>query len=462
MNKYYLAIDIGASSGRHILGSVQDGRIVIEEVHRFSNGMEQDSMTGELYWDTKKLFSEIVTGLKKCRELGKIPESVGLDTWGVDFVLLDENDDLIGRAVGYRDHRTEGIEKDVFALIPEDALYNRTGIQRASYNTIYQLMALKKYHPEQLARAKSLLLLPDYFHFLLSGVKAQEYAEATTTQLLNPYTRSWDYELIKLLGLPEHLFTEISMPGTVLGNLRAEVAGEVGFDCKVVLPPTHDTASAIMAIPSADRNICYISSGTWSLMGTLLDTPNTSLESQKANFTNEGGYNGAITYLTNIMGLWMIQSVRKELAPKMSYDELSHLASLETISSIVPCQDEMFLAPDSMSEAIRTYCRMTNQEVPETLAQLASVIYNSLAECYAQTFANLKERTGIDYDAIHVIGGGSQAAYLNELTAARCHVPVKAGPAEATAIGNVITQMVASGDLQSLQAAKELLTKEIS
>lgn len=459
MNTYFLAIDIGASSGRHILGSLQNGEMVIEEIYRFKNGMHYSEEQQALCWDTDRLLKEILAGLKKCKEQNKIPVSVGIDTWGVDFVLLDENDEMIGAAVGYRDHRTDGMDEKVFQILPEEELYARTGIQRELFNTIYQLMALKEQHPEQLEKAKTLLTMPDYLHYLLSGVKVQEYAEATTTQLMNPYTRNWDYELIEKLGLPLHLFKEISMPGTVVGPLRGDIANEVGFSCNVVLPPSHDTASAIMATP-AQENICYISSGTWSLMGTLLDVPDCSPESMKCSFTNEGGYNGMITYHVNIMGLWMIQSVRNALAPDMSYGTLSELASRETISSIVDCQDDAFLSPEDMAKEMQEYCRRTGQQIPETLAEIACVIYNSLAKCYADTFAKLKERTGKQYEKIFVIGGGSRAGYLNRLTEEKCGVPVEIGSAEATAIGNLIAQMIAAGAIKDLNEAKNLVIKE--
>ncbi|MGN0308704.1 MAG: rhamnulokinase family protein, partial [Lachnospiraceae bacterium] len=262
MSKYFLAIDIGASSGRHILGSLVNGKIVLEEVYRFSNGM--DNIDGSLCWDVDRLFKEILTGMKKCKEIGKIPASVGIDTWGVDFVLLDKEDKIVGKAVGYRDHRTNGMDEEVYKLISEDELYARTGIQKAIYNTIYQLMAVKKLHPEQLEQAECLLMIPDYFHFKLSGKKVQEYSEATTSQLLNPVTRDWDYELIERLGLPGGIFQQIHMSGEAIGSLTAEVRAEIGYDCQVVLPPTHDTASAVMAVPSNEEDTCYISSGTWS------------------------------------------------------------------------------------------------------------------------------------------------------------------------------------------------------
>lgn len=451
--KYFLAIDIGASSGRHILGSVDGDRLCLEEVYRFPNSMDEEN--GTLYWDIDRLFGEILNGMKKCKDIGKIPVSVGVDTWGVDYVLLDDNDKPIGRAVGYRDHRTEGMDEEVYKIIPEDKLYARTGIQKAIYNTIYQLMAVKKNTPEYLNDAKSILLMPDYFHFRLSGVKASEYSEATTTQLVDPNTRDWDRDLIEMLGFPKRLFQKIYMPGSMIGNLTREVRNEIGYDCMVVLPPTHDTASAVLAIPTNEKDTCYISSGTWSLMGVELDSPDCSERSRKADLTNEGGWDGRITYLTNIMGLWMIQSVRNTLAPSMGYGQLCDLASKETIESIVDCQDKAFLSPDDMAVAVKDYCRKTGQEIPDTLPELAAVIYNSLAKCYADKLKIIESITGVDYDKINIIGGGSNAEYLNRLTADATNKTVVAGPGEATAIGNILAQMLRAGVFDDINSARD-------
>ena len=457
MSKYFLAVDIGASSGRHILGSYENGKIELEEVHRFWNGM--DEVEGTLCWDTERLFGEIITGMKKCKELGKIPVSVGVDTWGVDFVLLDKEDNIVGQTVGYRDSRTDGMDDEVYKIIPEEELYARTGIQKAMYNTIYQLMALKTKKPEYLSEADTMLMIPDYFHYRLSGKKVQEYTEATTSQLVNPATKDWDYELIERLGFPKGIFKEILMPGTVVGNLTPQVQEMVGFDCQVVLPPTHDTAAAVMALPTNAEDTCYISSGTWSLMGVEMSEPNCSVKSKEANFTNEGGYGGKITYLTNIMGLWMINSVRNKYVPEMSYGDLCDQASKETISSVVDCQNECFLAPADMAEAVKDYCRKEGQEVPQTIPAIASVIYNSLAKCYAQKLEEIQKITGVKYDRINVIGGGSNAKYLNELTARYTGIPVYAGPGEATAIGNILAQMMGDGTFTDLKEARNCVAE---
>lgn len=453
MDKYYLAIDIGASSGRHMLASVQDGKMQLEEVYRFPNGM--DNKDGTLCWDVDRLFTEIKNGLKKCKEVGKVPVSMSIDTWGVDYVLLDKDDNILGDTVGYRDSRTNGMDEKVYEKISLEDLYKRTGIQKQMFNTIYQLMAVKETHPEYMEKAEALLMIPDYFHFLLTGVKKNEYTNATTGQLISPKTNDWDYELMELLGFNTKMFQPVSMPGTVVGNFTKEIQEEVGFDCTVVLPATHDTGSAVLAVPTNDDNAIYISSGTWSLMGIERKEADCSLESMKANFTNEGGYDHRFRFLKNIMGLWMIQSVKKEFTEDLSFAEICARASKETIPSIVDCNDDCFLAPDSMIEAVQKFCRDTNQQVPESVAEISAVIYNSLAKCYGDTIKEIEEITGNTYDTIYVVGGGSNAGYLNELTAKYTGKKVSAGPGEATAIGNVIVQLLHDGVFKNLPEARE-------
>lgn len=392
MEKYYLAVDIGASSGRHMLASMKDGKMQLEEVYRFPNGM--DNKNGTLCWDVERLITEIKNGLKKCKEIGKIPVSMGIDTWGVDYVLLDKDDNILGDTAGYRDSRTEGMDEKVYEVISQDDLYARTGIQKQIFNTIYQLMAVKQSHPEYLEQAETILMIPDYFNFLLTGVKKNEYTEATTGQLISPKTNDWDYELIDMLGYNSRMFLPVSMPGTVVGDFTEEVQKEVGFNCTVVLPATHDTGSAVLAVPTNDDDAVYISSGTWSLMGIERKEADCSMESMKANFTNEGGYDHRFRYLKNIMGLWMIQSVKKEFTEDLSFAEICEMASKETISSIVDCNDDCFLAPKSMIGAVQKFCRDTDQQVPETVGEISSVIYNSLAKCYGDTVEEIEAITG--------------------------------------------------------------------
>lgn len=452
MSSYYLAIDIGASSGRHILGFLQDGKLQYEEIYRFSNGLIDKN--GELCWDLEALFREIVTGLKKCKELGKIPVSLGIDTWGVDFVLLDSKDQVLGTTVSYRDSRTNGMDSVVYKCITELELYERTGIQKQMFNTIYQLMAIKQKKPELLNNATSMLMIPDYFHFLLTGNKVMEYTNATTTQLVSPITKNWDYELLDKLGFKKDLFPTLSQPGTRVGSLKKEFVEELGFDCEIILPATHDTGSAVMAVPTRDDDAIYISSGTWSLMGIERMVPDSSILSKDANFTNEGGYGYRFRYLKNIMGLWMIQSLKKELKDSYTFEELCTMAANTTISSIVDCNDASFLNPKSMILAVQEFCQQTNQEIPERAEQLAAVIYNSLASCYGETVKEIEAITNREYSCIHIVGGGANAEYLNKLTAKATKKEVFAGPTEATALGNLLAQMIEHGDFKNLEEAR--------
>ena len=316
MGKYYLAVDIGASSGRHILAHLENNLMVLEEIYRFDNGIKD--IGGSLCWELDVLYQEILNGLKKCKEVDKIPSSMGIDTWAVDFVLLDKDEKIIGKTVGYRDSRTKGMDELVYEIIPEADLYSRNGIQKQLFNSIYQLMAIKDKHPEQMDAAENFLMVPDYFNFLLTGKKTVEYTNSTTTQLVSPDTKDWDYELIEKLGYPKKIFPKISTSGQVLGEFKEDIQKLVGFNCNVILPPTHDTASAVAAVPSTKDNFLYISSGTWSLMGTERKVADCSAESRKLNFTNEGGFEYRFRYLKNIMGLWMIQSVRNEFGKEYS------------------------------------------------------------------------------------------------------------------------------------------------
>ncbi len=455
MGPYYLAIDIGASSGRHILAQKVKGKLVLEEIYRFPNGVIEKN--GHLCWDLQRLFEEIKTGMKKCAQLNKIPVSVGIDTWAVDFVLLDEQDYVIGDTVAYRDGRTKGMDQKIYECISEEELHARTGIQKQIFNSIYQLMAIKTNAPEQLQKAKALLMIPDYFHFMLSGVKATEYTNATTMQLVNPTTKDWDRNLIMKLGYPLEIFQNIRKAGTKIGNLTKEMEDEIGYSCQVVLPPTHDTASAVLAVPTTKKNVLYISSGTWSLMGTELRKANCTEQSRQLNFTNEGGYEYRFRFLKNIMGLWMIQSVKKEIAENLGFEEICTKASMENIASIVDCNEERFLAPKSMVREVQMACEETGQQVPEGIAQIAAVIYNSLAKCYAKTLKEIEMVTEEKYDCIYVIGGGANARYLNQLTKKETGKTVYAGPSEATATGNIVAQMMTDGVFTNVEDARECI-----
>ena len=457
--KYHLAVDIGASSGRHILGHVEQGRIVLEEVYRFENGPKKRG--GRLCWDFDALAREVVNGLKACAKLGKVPATLGVDTWGVDFALVDREGRVLGDTVAYRDSRTQGMDALVEELIPAQELYRRTGIQKQSFNTIYQLMAVKRQSPELLEQAHRLLLVPDYLHYTLTGVMSNEYTEASTSGLVSAAAKDWDRELLDLLGFPQKLFGPLSLPGTALGGLRPALREELGFDCQVVLPASHDTGSAFLAVPAGEGDSVTLSSGTWSLLGVELETPVTTPESRAANFTNEGGYQYRFRYLKNIMGLWMIQNLRREMAENgklPGFGELSQLArEAADFPGRVDVDDPSFMAPESMSAAVRAYCERVGQPVPQSPGELLSCVYHSLAQCYAQSVRQLECLTGRGFQAVHIVGGGSQDAYLNQLTASATGLPVYAGPTEGTALGNLLVQMIAQGEFASLQEARDAI-----
>jgi len=471
--KYYLAIDIGASSGRHILGHVEDGRMVLEEIYRFDN--LQVHKNGHDCWDMENLWSGIIGGLKACGTLGKIPTTVGIDTWGVDYVLLDENDKVLGDAVAYRDSRNEGMDIEVSKYISAEALYARTGIQKQPFNTIYQLFAQKLEAPEQVAAAKRLLMVPEYLNFLLTGVKKSEYTIASTSNLLDAQKKDWDKELIEMLGLPVEIFGELYMPGSSVGHLLPEIQAQVGFDTTVILPATHDTGSAFLAVPAKDDHAVYLSSGTWSLLGVENEVAITTPESHAANFTNEGGAWYRYRYLSNIMGLWMIQSVRRELngvsyvvgkeqrqatGKKWSFPDLIAEAEKEEgFPSMVDVNASCFLAPESMIQAIKDECARTGQVVPETVGQIMQCVYTSLSICYRDAIKALEGLTGKHYTSINIVGGGCQDGYLNRRTAQATGLTVYAGPVEGTAIGNLLVQMIAGGDLSDLAAARDAIRR---
>lgn len=453
MIKYYLSIDIGASSGRHILSHVENGKLVLEEVYRFENGMEDKD--GHFIWNYKKLFANVLEGLKECKKIGKIPVSVGIDTWGVDYALIDDNGDVIGDVYAYRDGRTEEPIKKLHEIVPFETLYERTGSQFQIYNTIYQLYTDKL--SGKLDKAERFLMMPDFFNYLLTGVMKNEFTNASTTGLLSAKTREWDMQTIKEVGLPEKLFKELSDPATLVGPLKPEIEKEIGYQLKVVLPATHDTASAVIAVPETNRPL-YISSGTWSLLGIESPVAISTRDALNENFTNEGGYARSTRFLKNIMGLWMIQCVRREYGKKYGWGDFVKMAKeVKDFDSIVDVNDRAFLAPESMICAIQDYCKKTNQKVPETPGEIALCVYDSLAVCYDKAIKTIEKITGTTFDAIHVVGGGCQNGYLNELTAKRSGKKVVAGPVEATAIGNALMQLLYDGAVSDVNEAKELV-----
>ena len=450
---YYLAVDIGASSGRHMLGWMENGILRLEEIYRFPNGAKEKD--GVLCWDGEGLYSHLIAGLKACRDKGKIPSYMAIDTWGVDYALLDGNGALIGSLTAYRDDRTQGMDEEVRKYLSDEELYRRTGIQKLTFNTVYQLMAHKLQKPDELASAKTFLMVPDYLNYLLTDKVAVEYTDASTTALLDVRTGDWDRELLTKLGYPEQIFPTISKPGTILGGLKEEIVREIGFDLQVVLPPSHDTASAVLALPTEREDAAYLSSGTWSLMGVERMEPANDEDSRRSNFTNEGGYDMRYRYLKNIMGLWMIQSVRRELGGQYGFGELSAMArEFGEPDCRVNVNDDLFLAPDSMINAVKAACAK-EMELPEVLA----VIYYSLAEIYRDTLAELEKRTGRTLGALYIIGGGSQDTYLNELTAKVCGRQVFTGVIEATATGNLLSQMIATGAFADRKAAREAVAR---
>ncbi len=452
--KYYLAIDIGASSGRHILSYLENGKMVTEEIYRFQNGPETlTAFDGQphLMWTHERLFTAILNGLKKAGDLGKIPASVGIDTWGVDYALLDENDQAIGGTYCYRDARTENTIPAVHSIIPFAELYERTGIQFASFNTVYQLLDDVK--SGRMAKAKSFLMLPDYFHFRLTGVKKQEYTNATTTGMVNTKTRKWDSEILEKLGYKKELFGELSQPGTVVGEFTDEVAAYVGYKATVVLPATHDTASAVLAAPLSGQTP-YISSGTWSLLGVEQDYAHTTEAARAAGYSNEGSVQGQYRLQINIMGLWMIQQVRHELNDAYSFAQLADMARENPVDDEIDVNDQKFLAPESMIDVItETVGRKLS------VGEMAYVIYNNLARYYDYSLKALEEVTGEKYSTLNIIGGGSKNVLLNELTAKYTGKKIITGPSEGTAIGNLMMQMVGMGDLSGVAEGREYVKR---
>ena len=450
--RYYLAIDIGASSGRHIVAHLENGKMITEEIYRFQNGPEElTAYDGEkhMMWTHERLFTEILNGLKKAKEIGKVPFSVGIDTWGVDYALLDENDQAIGGTYCYRDSRTESTIPAVHEIIPFETLFAKTGIALASFNTVYQLLDDKK--TGRMAKAKSILMLPDYFHFRLTGVKKQEYCNATTTGMVNSVTHTWDEEIIEKLGYKKELFGELAQPGTVVGEFTDEVAKIVGYKAKVILPATHDTASAVLAAP-LEAQTPYISSGTWSLLGVEQNKAHTSEAARTAGYSNEGSVKGQFRLQINIMGLWMIQQVRHELGDKYSFAELADMARVNPIDDYINVNDQKFLAPESMIDVI-------NETVGRQLSvgEMAYAIYNNLARYYDQSLKALEEVTGEKYETLNIIGGGSKNMLLNELTMQYTGKKIITGPTEGTAIGNLMMQMIGGGDIKDVNEGRQIV-----
>lgn len=447
MKKYYLAVDIGASSGRHILGCVDDGKICLEEIYRFENGMKN---TDEgLVWDTESLFSEVVAGIAKCKELGKIPTSVAIDTWGVDYVLLDENENELYPVMAYRDSRTLGLPTSPEFPISYEELYSKTGIQMQEFNTVYQLWCDAQ--SGKAAKAKHFLMMPEYLSYKLTGVMRNEYTNASTTSMVNAKDKTWDEEIIDRIGVSRDIFLPLSLPGTEVGAFKDEISDKVGFSATVLLAPSHDTASAVAACPIDDGSV-YISSGTWSLMGTENLEPMLSDESRMANFSNEGGIDYRFRYLKNIMGMWLFQNVRKNTNKKYTYDEMMNMAKESSFVKVVDVNHPTLVAPESMVDAVNRLAGDEDLPLGDTL----SCIYHSLASMYAKTVEGIEKITGKKVDNVFIVGGGSKDAYLNELTGKYTGKSVSIGLGEATATGNLISQIMKDENI-SLSEARELV-----
>lgn len=442
---YYLAIDIGASSGRHILSHIENEKLVLEEIYRFDNNLTQ-SKDG-LVWDTDSLFAEVLCGIKKCKEIGKIPKSIAIDTWGVDYVLLDENKKEIKPCYCYRDGRTNTVIDEVESLVSPARLYAKTGIQKQNFNTIYQLYADKK--SGRLQNAKYFLMMPEYLSFKLTGVCKNEYTNATTTGLVNANAKTWDSEIISVLGLPKELFGTLNTPSSVVGDLSADMQKAVGFHSTVLFAPSHDTASAVCACPMADNDL-YISSGTWSLIGTEITQPILSDNARQLNFTNEGGMDYRFRFLKNYMGMWLFQNIRRNLNKSMTYDEMMELAKNCGEYKYFDVNDSTLVAPKNMIDAIGTLIGS------DDLGLILNSAYHSLAKSYNEAVTEIEAVTGKRFNAIHIVGGGCQDKYLNALTRDYTGKSVTAGPIEATATGNIVSQIMRDKKI-SLATAREIV-----
>lgn len=470
-NQVFLAIDLGASGGRVVAGLFDGRQLSLEEVYRFDNGGIHAA--GHMHWPLMSLWQNVCRGLKAASKLypGQIA-SVGVDTWGVDFALLDKNDELLGIPHHYRDRRTVGILDKAFAIVPREEIFQATGLQFMEFNTLYQLLAMKLGQNPLLDAAQQLLMIPDLFHWLLTGEKANEYTDVSTSQFYNPQTGDFARPLLEKLGLPTHILGPLAQPGTKLGPLQKSVAEETGLSgVQVVLPGTHDTASAVMAVPAASvpgakPDWCYISSGTWSLMGVETPRPIINDRMYELNFTNEGGVGGTTRVLKNIAGLWLVQQSRnlwKQQGHEFGWEELTRRAGeTQPLLSLVNPDHGSFVAPKDMPAAIRDYCQQTGQPVPNSEGAVIRCALESLALRYRMVLGLLEELVGGELKTIHIVGGGSLNRLLCQMTADCCNRRVVAGPVEATAIGNVMLQAVVDGAVSSIAQAREVIRHSFS
>lgn len=459
--KHYLAFDLGASSGRAILGTIDNGTVTLKELHRFENG--PISINGGLFWNLIGLFSELKTGLKAALQEGVELSAIAIDTWGVDYAFIDENGFFAGLPRNYRDPRTDDVMPWMFERISKEKIYELTGIQFLTLNTIFQLAASVRDNDKCLDIADKLLFVPNALTYLFCGNKTAEYSIATTSQLYNPATKDWAWEIIDALGLKRDIFPEITPACTLAGTLLPELQEELKCGpIPVILVGTHDTASAVAAVPaSKDKSWAYLSSGTWSLIGVELPEPLLTKEAMAANYTNEGGVGGTIRFLKNIMGLWLIQECRtewKRRGQKFTFDEMDDMASkAEPFRSLIDPNDPSFSAPGDMPARIADFCRKTGQPVPETPGQILRTALESLALKYRQCLDDIEEITKSKIDILHLVGGGCKNIILNQFTANAVARPVQTGPVEATALGNIVGQAMAVGDIKSLQEARDII-----
>ena len=461
---FYLAFDLGAESGRTVLGQLENGRILTREISRFPNAPVE--IEGHLHWDIYSLFEQVKIGMRAgLAAAGMQPESLAVDTWGVDFGLLSSNGTVIGLPFAYRDARTQGIMEQFFERMPRHQVYEKTGIQFLPFNTLFQLYALIREEPGLIEESGALLFMPDLFSYLLTGKKASEFTIASTSQLLNPRTRTWDAALLSALGAPPRLMQDIVSPGTSLGALSPSVIRETGLkETRVIATASHDTAAAIAAVPATGEGWAYISSGTWSLMGVELSSPLINPNVLAANFTNEGGVAGSTRFLKNIAGLWLLQQCRREWSSgrTLSYDELTGLAAeAPAFGAFVDPDCPDFLNPSSMTEAIRSFCRRTGQPPPLSPSETVRCILESLAMKYRWTLDELVRLTGKSINRIHVIGGGSRNETLCQFAADATGLPVFSGPAEATAVGNIMVQALAMGRVSSVGEIRAIVRESI-
>ena len=459
--KRVLAFDFGASSGRAIVGCFDGKKITLEEVHRFSN--DPVSIHGTTYWDILRLFYDIKQGLIKAKISGGF-ESIGIDTWGVDFGLIDEHGLLLENPIHYRDKRTDGIMAEAFKRIPKEKFYELTGIQFMELNTVFQLFSIRQQRPYLLERADKMLFMPDLFAYLLTGVKSTEYSIATTSQMIDIKTGDWCDEIFEALDIPKRLTTDIVKPGTVIGTLTDDICKECGVGkVPVVAVCEHDTQSAITAVPCPEGDFAFLSSGTWSLFGTELAEPIVNEKTLNINITNEGGYGDSTGFLKNIIGLWLIQESRRQFAregTQYSYAELEKLAlAAKPFACFIDPDAPEFVPHGDLPNRVKEYCRKTGQYVPETVGEIMRCIYESLAMKYRLTLEKLCDCTERDYDVIHVIGGGTKDTLLCRLTANACARKVVAGPIEATVLGNIAVQLLASGDIKSIEEARRIVAE---